>query len=67
MNVFIERYLLPLLVLVSGANAVTNPMGFSATVRVLVVVIATILAVVVALYSKRRRKMIEEQFAAVPL
>src|SRR5271166_4717465 len=63
MTVFIERFVLAILAALAVLLAVTNPMGFSVTVRIIGVIIIFILAGIAAFYSEKvqRNRVQREQ------
>jgi hypothetical protein len=63
MSIFIERFLLAILAALAVLLAVTNPMGFSGTARIIGVIIIFVLAGIAAYFSERvqRERVKREQ------
>jgi disulfide bond formation protein DsbB len=63
MSIFIERFLLAILATLAVLLAVTNPMGFSGTARIIGVIIIFVLAGIAAYFSERvqRERVKREQ------
>lgn len=56
MQVFLEKYVLPILVTITVLVLITNPMRFAALTRIIIGVVLLILALLVSLYLHRRAK-----------
>jgi hypothetical protein len=63
MSIFIERFLLAILATLAVLLAVTNPMGFSGTARIIGVITIFVLAGIAAYFSERvqRERVKREQ------
>jgi hypothetical protein len=57
MRIFIERFVLAILAALAVLLAITNPMGFSGTARVIGVIVIVILAAVAAYFAERHGEL----------